>query len=100
MEKAKPYPFSYKRLIKESRPELPISLLGIVAACTNGTVMPIFAIIYSEIVTTFQKPDPRVCSSSYLFMAKSLTSSPYFRTYAKVLTFLRPCSSALQLEQA
>jgi hypothetical protein len=60
VEKDKPYPFSYARLVKESRPELGIVVLGVIAASANGTIMPIFSIIYSEIVATFQKPDPHV----------------------------------------
>jgi hypothetical protein len=64
VEKDKPYPFSYSRLVRESRPELFLIIIGVIAACGNGCVMPIFAIIYSEIVSTFQKPEPSVLSYS------------------------------------
>jgi ATP-binding cassette subfamily B (MDR/TAP) protein 1 len=69
VEKDKPYPFSYTRLIRESRPEAAIIALGIAAACTNGSIMPIFAIIYSEIVATFQKPDPKDVKEGANFLA-------------------------------
>lgn len=70
VEKDKPYPFSYKRLVIESRPEIGYVILGLIAACVNGSIMPIFAIIYSEIVATFQKPDPAVCHNLFVIIFK------------------------------
>lgn len=56
------------RIIRESMPELKIIIVGIIAACANGSIMPIFAIIYAEIVATFQKPDPAVRNSLHLIV--------------------------------
>lgn len=55
-------------MIKDSRPEFFIIVFGLIACMVNGAVMPVFAVIYSQIVQTFQKTDPRVSSYSNSFV--------------------------------
>ncbi|CAI5536823.1 unnamed protein product [Closterium sp. Naga37s-1] len=45
------------RLAMLNRPEWPYAILGSVAAAAHGVIMPFFALILSNIITTFYNPD-------------------------------------------
>eukprot|EP01133_Synstelium_polycarpum_P008407 gene8407-9888_t len=46
-----------KRIIKLNQSEWPFFLLGSLGALMNGSVMPIFSVIFAEILKIFQDPD-------------------------------------------
>ena len=73
------YKVSFARLARESRPELLPFLFGLVGAGINGSTFPIFALVYGEIVATFNKPDHHVCTCFCSFLASCLFML-YFRT--------------------
>lgn len=51
-----PAQVSLRRLVYLNKPEIPILLLGVVAAVANGLVLPIFGILISSIIKTFFEP--------------------------------------------
>ncbi|CAM8897209.1 unnamed protein product [Rhodiola kirilowii] len=56
------------RLASLNKPEIPILLLGAVAALINGTIFPIFGILLSSCIESFFKP-PRELSKDSKFWA-------------------------------
>ncbi|RHN52564.1 putative xenobiotic-transporting ATPase [Medicago truncatula] len=44
------------RLAKLNKPELPVILLGTIAAMVNGVVFPIFGFLFSAVISMFYKP--------------------------------------------
>ncbi|KAK2970216.1 hypothetical protein RJ640_021652 [Escallonia rubra] len=53
-EKAAKVPL--KRLASLNKPEIPVLILGAIAAIINGTIFPIFGILISSILKTFYEP--------------------------------------------
>jgi ABC-type bacteriocin/lantibiotic exporter with double-glycine peptidase domain len=51
----KPYNVPYKRIFALSRPETFYIILGLISCCGNGAIMPIFSIVYSQILQTFNE---------------------------------------------
>ena len=47
---------SIKRLAKLNKPEVPVLLLGSLAAAVHGVILPIFGLLLSSAVNTFYKP--------------------------------------------
>ncbi|XP_027338176.1 ABC transporter B family member 9-like [Abrus precatorius] len=47
---------SIKRLLYLNKPELPVLLLGSIAAIVHGVVFPIFGLLFSSAITTFYEP--------------------------------------------
>lgn len=45
-----------RRLAYLNKPEIPVLLLGTVAAIVNGTILPIFGILISSVIKTFYEP--------------------------------------------
>ncbi|GJP35341.1 hypothetical protein CLOM_g19843 [Closterium sp. NIES-68] len=59
-EEKKKVPFKdtpMARLAMLNKPEWPFAILGSMAAATHGVIMPFFALILSNIITTFYNPD-------------------------------------------
>ncbi|EGC33546.1 hypothetical protein DICPUDRAFT_80697 [Dictyostelium purpureum] len=54
-KKERSVPFS--RVLKLSKPDWPFFVLGFIGSSINGACMPIFAIIFSEILKVFQETD-------------------------------------------
>ncbi|KAI4383199.1 hypothetical protein MLD38_009066 [Melastoma candidum] len=52
----KPPNVSIRRLAKLNKPEVPVLLLGSIAAIVNGVILPIFGILISSVIKTFYKP--------------------------------------------
>ncbi|EGC38102.1 ABC transporter B family protein [Dictyostelium purpureum] len=46
------------RILKLSKPDWPLFLLGFIGSAINGAIMPVFSIIFSEILEIFQEVDP------------------------------------------
>jgi len=46
-----------RRLYKMSKPELLLITIGVLASCINGTIFPLFALVFSSILNTFSKLD-------------------------------------------
>jgi ATP-binding cassette, subfamily B (MDR/TAP), member 1 len=44
------------RLAKLNKPEIPVILLGTMAAIVNGVVFPIFGFLFSAVISMFYKP--------------------------------------------
>ncbi|MBA0763440.1 hypothetical protein Gotri_012880 [Gossypium trilobum] len=47
---------SIRRLAYLNKPEIPVILLGTIAAAANGVIFPIFGILISSVIDTFFKP--------------------------------------------
>nr|XP_027191250.1 ABC transporter B family member 9-like isoform X1 [Cicer arietinum] len=47
---------SIRRLVKLNKPEVPVLILGSIAAIVNGVVFPIFGLVFSSAITMFYKP--------------------------------------------
>ncbi|MBA0680121.1 hypothetical protein Goari_011841 [Gossypium aridum] len=47
---------SIRRLAYLNKPEIPVILLGTIAAAANGVIFPIFGILISSVIETFFKP--------------------------------------------
>ncbi|TYH58507.1 hypothetical protein ES332_D08G159100v1 [Gossypium tomentosum] len=47
---------SVRRLAYLNKPEIPVILLGTIAAAANGVIFPIFGILISSVIDTFFKP--------------------------------------------
>lgn len=55
-EDIKPAPVA--RILKYNRPEWPYMLLGSIGAAINGSLNPMYALLFSQILGTFSIPDP------------------------------------------
>ncbi|KAE8657653.1 ABC transporter B family member 12 [Hibiscus syriacus] len=78
---------SIRRLAYLNKPELPVIVLGTIAAAANGTILPTFGILISRVINTFFKPpdelrdDSRFWSLIFMTLGlASLLTSPA-RTY-------------------
>ncbi|KAK0581681.1 hypothetical protein LWI29_016795 [Acer saccharum] len=47
---------SIRRIAYLNKPEIPVLLMGTIAAVVNGAVFPVFGILFSSVVTAFYKP--------------------------------------------
>ncbi|KAL0542708.1 hypothetical protein IC582_017782 [Cucumis melo] len=56
MDKEKPKQVSVKRLATLNKPEVPVLLLGCIAAVMSGMVFPIFGLLLSSAIGMFYKP--------------------------------------------
>ncbi|XP_048127331.1 ABC transporter B family member 11-like isoform X3 [Rhodamnia argentea] len=52
----KPPKVSLRRLARLNKPEVPVLLIGTVAAVVNGVILPIFGILISSVIKTFYEP--------------------------------------------
>ncbi|XP_021821988.1 ABC transporter B family member 11-like [Prunus avium] len=55
---------SLRRLAYLNKPEIPVLLLGTMAAAVNGVILPIFAILISSVIKTFYEPPPQLRKDS------------------------------------
>ncbi|CAL8990952.1 unnamed protein product [Prunus brigantina] len=55
---------SLHRLAYLNKPEIPVLLLGTIAAAVNGAVLPIFGILISSVIKTFYEPPPQLRKDS------------------------------------
>ncbi|XP_021822002.1 ABC transporter B family member 4-like [Prunus avium] len=55
---------SLRRLAYLNKPEIPVLLLGTIAAAVNGAVLPIFGILISSVIKTFYEPPPQLRKDS------------------------------------
>ncbi|CAL8990956.1 unnamed protein product [Prunus brigantina] len=55
---------SLRRLAYLNKPEIPVLLLGTIAAAVNGAVLPIFGILISSVIRTFYEPPPQLRKDS------------------------------------
>ncbi|KAK7397026.1 hypothetical protein VNO78_18191 [Psophocarpus tetragonolobus] len=53
-----------RRLASLNKPEIPVFLIGCVAAIANGTIFPIFGVLLSSVIKTFFKPFPEMKKDS------------------------------------
>ncbi|XP_072958940.1 ABC transporter B family member 11-like [Typha angustifolia] len=74
---------SFRRLAYLNKPEIPILVLGSIAAIISGVIFPIFAILLSNVINTFYEPphklkkDSKFWSSMFLvFGVVSLLAIP------------------------
>ncbi|PKA51523.1 ABC transporter B family member 11 [Apostasia shenzhenica] len=60
----------FLRLAGLNKPELPIFILGVIAALFNGVILPIFGVLLSDMIETFYQPphEMRKGSRFYSFM--------------------------------
>ncbi|XP_017980794.1 PREDICTED: ABC transporter B family member 4 [Theobroma cacao] len=67
-----------RRLAYLNKPEIPVILLGTVAAAANGVILPIFGILISSVIQTFFKPPDELKKDSrfwaLIFMVLGLAS--------------------------
>ncbi|KAE8726810.1 ABC transporter B family member 21 [Hibiscus syriacus] len=55
---------SIRRLAYLNKPEIPVLLLGTIAAAANGVIFPIFGILISSVIDTFFKPPDEIREDS------------------------------------
>ncbi|ONI27777.1 hypothetical protein PRUPE_1G104400 [Prunus persica] len=55
---------SLRRLAYLNKPEIPVLLLGTIAAAVNGAILPIFGILISSVIKTFYEPPPQLRKDS------------------------------------
>ncbi|OIW14039.1 hypothetical protein TanjilG_11384 [Lupinus angustifolius] len=55
---------SIKRLAQLNKPEIPVLLLGSIAAAVHGVVLPIFGLLLSSAINTFYKPPEQLRKDS------------------------------------
>ncbi|VVA39824.1 PREDICTED: ABC transporter, partial [Prunus dulcis] len=55
---------SLRRLAYLNKPEIPVLLLGTIAAAVNGAILPIFSILISSVIKTFYEPPPQLRKDS------------------------------------
>ncbi|MFS7976390.1 putative ABC-type xenobiotic transporter [Helianthus anomalus] len=60
----KPPEVPLRRLAYLNKPELPILIMGAIAAITNGAVLPTFGILISNMIKTFYEPPHKMKSNS------------------------------------
>ncbi|KAI3759989.1 hypothetical protein L1987_50377 [Smallanthus sonchifolius] len=60
----KPPKVTLRRLAYLNKPELPIIIIGSIAAIINGTIMPIFSIPLSNTIKTFYEPAHKLSADS------------------------------------
>ncbi|GMI69508.1 P-glycoprotein 21, ATP-binding cassette B21 [Hibiscus trionum] len=83
----RPPAVSVRRLAYLNKPELPVILLGTIAAAVNGVILPIFGILISRVINSFFKPPDELRKDtrfwSLIFMTLGLASLLAFptRTY-------------------
>ncbi|TKY61652.1 ABC transporter B family member 11 [Spatholobus suberectus] len=53
-----------RHLASLNKPEIPVLLIGCVAAIANGTIFPIFGVLLSSVIKTFFKPFPEMKKDS------------------------------------
>ncbi|KAI3759988.1 hypothetical protein L1987_50376 [Smallanthus sonchifolius] len=60
----KPPEVSLRRLAYLNKPDIPILIMGAIAAITNGIVLPAFGILISSMIKTFYEPPDKMKSDS------------------------------------
>ncbi|KAI0518593.1 hypothetical protein KFK09_006029 [Dendrobium nobile] len=55
------------RLAYLNKPELPIFILGVIAAIFNGIILPIFGVLLSDMIETFYQPPNKLKKDSRLY---------------------------------
>jgi ATP-binding cassette subfamily B (MDR/TAP) protein 1 len=60
----KPPKVPIRRLAYLNKPELPVIILGTIAAIVNGTIFPIYSILLSSMIKTFYEPPHKMKSDS------------------------------------
>ncbi|KAL8130445.1 hypothetical protein V2J09_019600 [Rumex salicifolius] len=76
--KMKPKKVSVKRLAYLNKPELPVLLLGSIAASVNGVIFPVFGLLLSSAINIFYEPQELLHKDSrfwtLIYLALSFTS--------------------------
>ncbi|KAK5603038.1 Multidrug resistance protein 1 [Crenichthys baileyi] len=53
-------PVSFFKVLSLNASEWPYILVGLICAIINGAIQPLFAILFSKIITVFAEPDPSI----------------------------------------
>ncbi|KJE88541.1 multidrug resistance protein 1a [Capsaspora owczarzaki ATCC 30864] len=81
------YKVPLSRILKLNRPELGLLILGMIGAAVNGVVMPVFAILFSEILDVFSKTGDdllegaRFWAGMFVVLAVVTGVANYMQTY-------------------
>ncbi|PIA37906.1 hypothetical protein AQUCO_02900039v1 [Aquilegia coerulea] len=59
---------SLQRLAYLNKPELPVIILGCVAAITNGSIFPLYGVIFSGLIKTFYEPPAELRKDSIYWL--------------------------------
>lgn len=84
----KPQEVPIRRLAHLNKPEIPVLLVGSVAAIVNGCILPVFGILISSVIKIFNEPHHEMRKDSrfwaLMFMMLGLASLLFYpiRTYA------------------
>uniref|UniRef100_A0A672IZ53 ATP-binding cassette, sub-family B (MDR/TAP), member 4 n=1 Tax=Salarias fasciatus TaxID=181472 RepID=A0A672IZ53_SALFA len=62
-------PAPFFKVLALNKSEWPYILLGIICATINGVIQPVFAIIFSKIITVFANPDDEVVRERSIFFS-------------------------------
>ncbi|KAM9852100.1 ATP-dependent translocase ABCB1 [Aulostomus maculatus] len=63
------HPVSFLKVMRLNLPEWPYILVGTICAVINGVMQPVFAIIFSKIISVFAEPDQEVVRERSLFFS-------------------------------
>jgi hypothetical protein len=73
-----------------TRPEAGFLVIGGIAAALNGSIMPVFAIIFAEILAVFGEPDPvllREGANRFALYFVALAAGAFLINFAQISTF-------------
>ncbi|XP_061918755.1 phosphatidylcholine translocator ABCB4-like isoform X2 [Entelurus aequoreus] len=62
-------PVSFLKVMRFNLPEWPYILVGTICAMINGAMQPLFAVLFSKIITVFAEPDVEVIRQRSLFFS-------------------------------
>ncbi|KFK35399.1 hypothetical protein AALP_AA5G280000 [Arabis alpina] len=81
-EETKPKKVSFFRVAALNKPEIPMLILGSIAAVLNGVILPIFGILISSVIKAFFKPPEQLKSDTrfwaIIFMLLGVASMVVF----------------------
>ncbi|VVB06588.1 unnamed protein product [Arabis nemorensis] len=81
-EETKPKKVSFFRVAALNKPEIPVLILGSIAAVLNGVILPIFGILISSVIKAFFKPPEQLKSDTrfwaIIFMLLGVASMVVF----------------------
>uniref|UniRef100_A0A4W6CH81 ATP-binding cassette, sub-family B (MDR/TAP), member 4 n=1 Tax=Lates calcarifer TaxID=8187 RepID=A0A4W6CH81_LATCA len=83
-------PVSFLKIMRLNLSEWPYMLVGTICAIINGAMQPLFAVIFSKIITVFAEPDPddiRMKSTFFSLMFAAIGGVSFFTMFLQVYMY-------------
>uniref|UniRef100_A0A4W6CFN4 ATP-binding cassette, sub-family B (MDR/TAP), member 4 n=1 Tax=Lates calcarifer TaxID=8187 RepID=A0A4W6CFN4_LATCA len=83
-------PVSFLKIMRLNLSEWPYMLVGTICAIINGAMQPLFAVIFSKIITVFAEPDPddiRMKSTFFSLMFAAIGGVSFFTMFLQGYCF-------------